>query len=139
VLTVPNGEFSSLHIENFSHRDRFWFHPILNLRYETTPEQMRRVLQILREMLKAHPKVEHSSARVRLIGLAAYSLDVEIFAYVVAHNHDEFLEIQESLLLNCMDIVDANGTGFAFPSQTLYLGRDGGVLAAALATSKAAE
>jgi MscS family membrane protein len=138
VLTVPNGEFSSLHIENFSHRDRFWFHPILNLRYETTPEQMRRVLQALREMLKAHPKVEHDSARVRLIGLAAYSLDVEIFAYVVARNHDEFLEIQESLLLNCMDIVDTCGTGFAFPSQTLYLGRDGG-LAAALMAPKAAE
>ena len=26
-----------------------------------------------------------------------------------------------------MDIVDAAGTGFAFPSQTVYLGRDTGV------------
>src|SRR5690606_22365912 len=29
VLTVPNGEFSTLHIENYSQRDRFWFHPVL--------------------------------------------------------------------------------------------------------------
>ena len=26
-----------------------------------------------------------------------------------------------------MDIVNASGTGFAYPSQTLYLGRDGGL------------
>ena len=130
VLTVPNGEFSSLHIENYSHRDRFWFHPTLHLRYETTPEQMRRVLQALREMLAAHPKIEYDSARVRLIGLAAYSVDVEIFAYARTSDNNEFLAIQEELLLNCMQIVEDCGTGFAFPSRMLYLGQDGGIGAA---------
>ena len=127
VLTVPNGEFSTLHIENYSQRDRFWFHPVLNLRYETGTDQMRYVLQELRAMLARHPKVDSDSARVRLIGLAAYSLDIEIFAYVSAWDYASFLEIQEELLLSCMEIVEASGTGFAFPSSTLYLGRDGGL------------
>lgn len=127
VLTVPNGEFSTLHIENYSQRDRFWFHPILNLRYETGADQMRYVLQELRAMLARHPKVDSDSARVRLIGLAAYSLDIEIFAYVSAWDYASFLEIQEELLLSCMEIVEASGTGFAFPSSTLYLGRDSGL------------
>jgi MscS family membrane protein len=30
-------------------------------------------------------------------------------------------------MLRIMDIVDAAGTGFAFPSQTVYLGRDTGL------------
>jgi MscS family membrane protein len=127
VLTVPNGEFSTLHIENYSQRDRFWFHPILNLRYETGTDQMRYVLQELRALLARHPKVDSDSARVRLIGLAAYSLDIEIFAYVSAWDYSSFLEIQEELLLSCMEIVEASGTGFAFPSSTLYLGRDSGL------------
>jgi len=127
LLTVPNGEFASLHIENFTHRDRYWFHPILNLRYETTPAQMRLVLDKLRTMLAAHGKVDPASARVRLIGLSAYSLDVEIFAYVTGRDYNDFLATQEELLLDCMTVVDACGTGFAFPSQTLYLGRDGGI------------
>jgi MscS family membrane protein len=116
-----------LHIENFSQRDRFWFHPILNLRYETSVDQMRHVLQSLRSMLAEHPKVETGSMRVRLIGLAAYSLDVEIFAYIYAPDYASFLEMQESLLLNCIEIVEDSGTGFAFPSRTLYLGRDSGL------------
>jgi MscS family membrane protein len=127
VLTVPNGEFSTLHIENFSQRDRYWFHPILNLRYETSTDQMRHVLQALRTMLSQHPKVETGSMRVRMIGLGAYSLDIEIFAYLTARDYTSFLEIQEELLLACMEIVEASGTGFAFPSSTLYLGRDSGL------------
>jgi MscS family membrane protein len=127
VLTVPNGEFSSMHIENYSQRDRFWFHPVLNLRYETSAGQMRHIIQALHAMLSQHPKVDAESARVRFIGLGAHSLDVEIFTYAYASDYSGFLEIQEELLLNCMEIVEASGTGFAFPSQTLYIGRDSGV------------
>jgi MscS family membrane protein len=127
VLTIPNGQLSAESIENYTQRDRYWFHPVLNLRYETSPDQMRYVLQALRTMLAEHVKVDTTSARVRLISLGAHSLDIEIFAYIIAWDYAGFLEIQEDLLLRCMDIVAASGTGFAFPSQTLYLGRDGGL------------
>jgi MscS family membrane protein len=64
---------------------------------------------------------------VRFISLASHSLDLEIFAYIRANDYFDFLEVQEDLLLRAMDIVEASGSGFAFPSQTLYLGRDGGL------------
>jgi MscS family membrane protein len=127
VLTVPNGEFAALHIENFTKRDRFWFHPTLNLRYETSPDQVRYLLQELRAMLYSHPRVSNEPARVRFIALGAHSIDLEIFAYVYATGYDEFLEVQEDLLLRCMEIVNKSGTGFAFPSQTLYVARDEGI------------
>jgi MscS family membrane protein len=127
VLTIPNGQLSAETIENYSQRDRYWFHPILNLRYETSPDQMRHVLQNLRAMLDAHSKVDTATARVRLISLGSHSLDIEIFAYIIAWDYAGFLEVQEDLLLRCMDIVAESGTGFAFPSQTLYLGRDDGL------------
>lgn len=126
LVTVPNGELSSLTIENFAHRDRFWFHPTLNLRYETTPDQLRYLLVELRAMLYAHPKVSPDPARVRFVGLGAFSLDLDIFAYVNARDSSEFLEIQEDLLLRILEIVKRSGTDFAFPSQTLYMARDSG-------------
>ncbi|GAB2800419.1 hypothetical protein GCM10027275_53050 [Rhabdobacter roseus] len=126
IVTIPNGEFSSLRIENFAHRDRFWFHPILALRYETTPEQIRFLLVELRTILYSHPSVDPDPARVRFIEMGSHSLNIEIFAYVHAKDFSEFLEIQEDLYLRMMDIVTASGTGFAFPSQTLYMARDSG-------------
>ena len=32
VIIVPNGQFSSMTLENISQRDKIWFHPTLNLR-----------------------------------------------------------------------------------------------------------
>ena len=127
IVTIPNGDFSSLQIENYSARDRFWFHPSLQLRYETTPNQIRYLLQEVRAMLYAHPRVSPDPARVRFTKLNDHSLDIDIYAYVNATDYEDFLEVQEDLLLRCMEIVDAAGTGFAFPSQTLYVTGDPGI------------
>ena len=126
VISIPNSVFSSVDIENLTSRDRMRFFTTLNLRYETTPEQMREVLQQLRALLEGHPKVGKELLRVRFAALGASSLDVEINAYVLTASVDEFLEIRESLLLRVMDVVSKAGTGFAFPSQTLYMSRDHG-------------
>jgi MscS family membrane protein len=127
VIAIPNAEFASLHLENFAVRDKVWFSTRLGLRYETTPDQLRWVLVEIRTLLYAHPRVEPDGARIRFVGFGAYSLDLEIFAYVRTTDFAEFLAIREDLYLRIMDIVAASGSGFAFPSQTTYLGRDSGL------------
>jgi MscS family membrane protein len=71
--------------------------------------------------------ITESPARARFVALGPHSLDVEVFAYVGTNDFNEFLQVREDFFLRVMDIVEASGTGFAFPSQTLYLGRDGGL------------
>lgn len=48
VVTIPNGQFASLNVENFARRDKIWFHPMLGLRLDTTPDQLRYVLAEIR-------------------------------------------------------------------------------------------
>lgn len=127
VVSVPNAEFSAMQLENFGRRDKIWYHPTIGLRYETTPDQLRYVLVEIRKMLYAHAKVDPDPARIRFTAFGAYSLDLEIFAYVTCTDYGEFLEIAEDLNLRIMDIVEAAGTGFAFPSSTTYLGKDEGL------------
>ena len=136
VVSVPNGQFSSLELENFTARDRCWLQTTLGLRYETTPDQLRYVLVELRTMLYAHPMVA-ANPRIRLIELAKSSLDLEIFAYVPTANYDEFLAVREDIYLRIMDIVAASGTGLAFPSQTTYAATDPGVDEAKRAAAEA--
>jgi MscS family membrane protein len=127
LVTVPNAEFSALQLENYAARDRIWLKLVLGLRYETTADQLRGVLAALRQMLLDHPRVDDDPARVRFLDYGAYSLDVELFAYVLTNRFDEYLEVREQILLSIMDIVAEHGTGFAFPSQTIYTTRDGGI------------
>ena len=116
-----------MNVENLSRRDKILFTTKLGLRYETSPDQMRYVLAQVRRLLYEHPKVETQGARSRFVAFDASALTMEIFCYVLTRDDSEFLAIREDLLLRIMDIVDAAGTGFAFPSQTVYLGRDTGI------------
>lgn len=124
LVTIPNGDFSAQTIENYTHRDRFLFNPTLSLHYETSPEQIRCLLLALRAILSSHPRVEADGARARFLGFGSTSLNIEIFAYVPATDYGDFLEAQEDLNLRIADVVANSGTGFAFPSQTVYLAGD---------------
>jgi MscS family membrane protein len=127
VVSIPNGQTATVNVENFGVRDRILFRPTLGLRYETRPEQIRYVLAEIRRLLHEHPMVDSQSARIRFVRLGASSLDLEILAYVLTDDYARFLEVQEDLLLRIMDVVEAGGTGMAFPSSTTYVARDRGL------------
>ena len=127
VVSVPNGQLAVMSLENFTMRDKVWFHHMLHLRYETTADQLRYILAGIRKMLYEHSKVESPSARIRFTGFGTSSLDLEVFAYVLETKYESFLHIQEDLLLRIIGIVEASGSGFAFPSQTTYIAKDSGL------------
>jgi MscS family membrane protein len=70
--------------------------------------------------LTEHPKVETGPVPVRFIGIGTYSLDLEIFAYIDTSDGDEFLRIQQDLLLRILEEVEEAGTALALPTQAYY-------------------
>lgn len=129
LTTVPNSDLAKMHIVNYSARNKCLFVKTLGLRYETTRLQLEWILATMRSRLSAHPMVEETPGmpRVRLTDFGASAIEVEIRAHVLTADFGKFLEIQEELLLELQEIVESGGSGFAYPSQTLYLGRDGGL------------
>jgi MscS family membrane protein len=120
LLTVPNGQFSTMTLENFSKRDKMWFHLTLNLRRDTTSGQVRNLLESITQTLRENPKVEIGPIPVRFVGVGTYSLDLEIFAYILTLDGDEFMRIQQELFLSILDEVEAAGTALAVPTQAYY-------------------
>ena len=125
VVTIPNGTLITAQVENRSRRDKFLVNPTLGLRTETTASQMRAVLDGIRQRLAADPRVEKQTLRVRFLRLGAYTLDVEVFAYVLAADYAAYLEAQEELLFLILERIEAAGTGLAIPSQMTYVAGEG--------------
>lgn len=117
VLSIPNGQFAAMTIENLSDQDKMKFHFTFNLRRDTTPEQVRNVLSSIARILAEHKNVDAGKLPVRFIGVGSYSLDLEVFAYVLTQNGDEFLEVQQDILLQILDAIKAAGTAIALPTQ----------------------
>jgi MscS family membrane protein len=126
LVSLPNGSVAAATLENLSQRDKILFQQTVGVRYDTSADQLRFLLAEIRAMLYQHPRVETSTARVRLVRFAGSSIDLDVFAYVITKDYAIFLAVQEDLMLRVMDLVEKAGAGFAFPTQTLYLGRETG-------------
>ena len=120
IISVPNSQFSSMALENISGRDKIWFHPTLNLRRDTASDQLLKVLSSVSEILEEHPKVETGPLPVRFTGVGAYSLDVDVVAYIATSDYDEFLALQQELLLKMLQAVEQAGTSLAVPLQESF-------------------
>ncbi len=117
LVSVPNAQFSSMTLENFARRDKMLFHLTLNLRRDTTPDQVRTLLEAIARILAGHSEVETGALPVRFVGVGTYSLDIEIFTYILTRDDDKFLRTQQDLLLQILDAVEHAGTALALPTQ----------------------
>lgn len=127
LISVPNANFVNMELVNWAHCDMMLIKTTIGLRYETGTDQLRHVLVKVREMLHAHPKIDSDSVRVRFAGYGTSSLEIDVRIYALTHEWNAFFAIREDLFLRINDIVEQSGTGFAFPSQTLYMARDEGL------------
>jgi MscS family membrane protein len=118
LVSIPNGQLAAMSIGNLARRDKFLFRHNIRLRYETLADQVRHVLAEIRKMMSEQVKLESATIRTRLIRFGDACLELEVFAYVLTHDAEVFLEIQEGLLLRIIDIIEASGTAVALPSET---------------------
>jgi MscS family membrane protein len=124
LVSIPNGQLALLSLENLSRRDKMLFSHAINLRYETTPDQLRYVLAETKRLFSEHPQVEQSTAHASFLKCADSSLVIDVFAYILENNYDAFLDIQEAFLFRIMEIIETSGTQMAFPSRTTYIAKD---------------
>jgi len=127
LVTVPNAALADMQLINWAKCDQMLITTTIGLRYETDPDQLRYVLVKFREMLHAHPKIDGATVRVRFAGYGASSLDIGVRVYALTREWNEFHAIREDIFLRINNIVKESGSGFAFPTQTLYMGRDEGL------------
>jgi MscS family membrane protein len=127
LLSVPAGILAQSNVENFATRSKILAKTILRVRYGTTAEQLGLMLTGIRRLMAENPKIETETSRVRLVDFGDRAVEIELFAYVLTVDFLEFLAVREDLLLQVVAIVESSGSGFAQPTQFVYMDRNGGV------------
>jgi MscS family membrane protein len=124
LLSIPNGTMATAVVENLRFRDKFLCQQVIRLRYDLSPDHVRFILEEIRQLLLENPKVEDSTSRVRFLRFSDYSLDVEIFCYVLESEYGAYLATQEALLLSIMEVLEKAGAVVALPTQTTFVTQD---------------
>ena len=123
LVTVPNKKMIDVELDNLGLRPvrRSKFN--LGLTYNTTPEQIKNIVQEIQKMIDDH-KMTNDEGRVRFMEFGASSLDIMVLFYVNSSNWDDFINTKEDINYKIMEIIKKNQSDFAFPSSSIYIHRD---------------
>lgn len=121
---VPNTHLSDNPVTNFTamtHRRIFWH---IGLEYRTTLDQLKAVRERIETYIHESDEFaspEEVSTFVRIDRFSDSSIDIMLYCFTKTTVWAEWLEIKERLALHIKDVVETEGAGFAFPSQSVYL------------------
>ena len=121
LVSVPNAVIANSAITNWSQMGKRRIKMRLGLTYSTNTTQMENILKDLREMLKNHPDVHKDTIMVHFDKLEDSSLSLFCYFFTTTTIWAEYLSVREDVNLKMMKIVEKNGAGFAFPSQSIYV------------------
>ena len=121
LVAIPNASFANMDIENLTMRDKILYRHTIRLRTDTSPGQVRTILQGVRKMFEKHPDVDPVPARIRFTEYGEHSLNLEVFAYITTIDFNEYLASVEDLNLRILDIISAAGTQLALPARDIRL------------------
>lgn len=119
VVTIPNGEFSSLQIENYATRDMFHFLHYIYLKKDTPSATIAKLIKVFCEHLQNHPDVNHEWTQVRISELRQDCHVLELRAYIATDDVVVFYDKQSTLILELLGLMEEMNLAHALPAQEL--------------------
>lgn len=119
-LYVPNAAFSTISVVNPGRMTNRRITTTVGLRYEDA-SKVAAVVQDIHTMLKNNVNIDQKQTiLVYFDEFADSSLNIMVYCFTKTTAWAEWLSIQQDVFLKIIEIVQAKGADFAFPSRTLY-------------------
>jgi MscS family membrane protein len=122
---VPNAMFADRALTNFSemtHRRIYWK---IGVEYSTTVAQMQVITEQIRDYLMGNADFAQPHEATMFVvtdSFNASSIDIMIYCFTKTTNWGDWLDIKQDFAYAIKGIVEGAGTGFAFPSISIYKG-----------------
>jgi len=120
-LIIANTDLTNSRVRNYkrmsSRRVLFKF----GVTYQTTIEQLKGIPDLVSEIIKSIE--ETTFERAHFFSYGDFSLIFEVVYYVNGSDYPIYMNIQQEINLRIMEEFEKRGIKFAYPTQTLYLGK----------------
>ena len=125
LVTVPNSMLVDRALINFTRMTNRRIYWKIGLEYRTTQDQLRAIVKEISEYIHETENFETNPDRVLTFvfvdSFGDSSIDLMVYCFTKTTNWGEWLEVKQDLIYQVKEIVQRNGTGFAFPSTSLYV------------------
>lgn len=118
-IYVPNAIFSSSAVLTPSRMLNRRICHTVGIRYDDF-DHIEPILTEIKSFLKKHSDIDQRKPlRVHFVSFGDFSLNLKVYCFAQTTGIDEFLRVQEDILLNIGKIIKHYQADFAFPTQTL--------------------
>lgn len=124
LVQVPNAALSENAVINYTRMRRRRIYWTIGVTYSTTVDQLKEIRDgIERYILDSGDFVPPSQAStfVRIDSFGGSSINIMVYCFTRTTNWGEWLAAKERFAYHIMDVVLGAGSGFAFPSTSLYV------------------
>ena len=127
---VPNSQLADMPLINFSrmrYRRIYWS---IGLKYSATTQQLEAIVDGMKDLITGDDYVtpENASTFVVVDKFNSSSIDILLYCFTKTTQWGAWLTIKEQLAKDIKELVEENGTGFAFPSQSIYIEKAGDIM-----------
>ena len=121
VVSVPNSSLANSEIDNLGMREFRRLKTMLNLTYDTSPEQMEAFVEGIKAIVKANLNFRQDYYEIHFHAFGAHSLDVLVYVFFSVPDWSTELQQRHNFLLEILRLAKALKVEFAFPTQTLHI------------------
>lgn len=121
VVYVPNNTIANANLINWSRLAKRRLNMTLGITYDSSVEQIKAVVEGIRDMLEHHELVVDDSVIVQFVEFNASSLDIMIICFVKTPGWNEFQGARENINLKIMEVLEERNVSVAFPTRTIVM------------------
>ena len=122
LAIIPNFQFAENAVINVSQTTNWIISWIINLQYDTTVDQLKKIRDEIEDYIKKHEDFNTELGyAVRIDKFAESSIDMYVRCFTKTDEWEKWLSVKERLAIQIKQIVEKNGAAFAFPSQSIYV------------------
>ena len=121
-LVISNKELTSAKIQNFGKIERRRVVLNVGVTYETPLEKLRKIPQLVKEIVENTDNVDFD--RAFLVKFGDFAIIFEIVYFVQSSDYLMHLESQQKILFKIKEVFEKENIEFAYPTQTLYLKKE---------------
>ncbi len=117
---VPNAMFNTQPVINHTRMTNRRIMEDIHLRYADI-DAVPAIVADTRAMLRRHPGVKHDFFAFNFSSCGTFSLKLSLYAFTVSTDYNDYMDVQEDVLLQIADIIRRHGARMTGPASTVEM------------------
>ncbi|MBU1015401.1 mechanosensitive ion channel family protein [Patescibacteria group bacterium] len=121
-IVLPNKMLTEARVRNYQRMENRRIVFSFGVLYETSAEKLRRIPQMVREVVDGIELADLERAHFKKFGDS--SLDFEVMYNIRTSDYTQYMNVQQDINFGLVERFEKEGIGFAYPTRTVYLHKE---------------